>query len=113
MLPYLVGSRDAIARCYPDRALTSAHMSNLPISMYFLFIMVLGLIAGFFVPRLPLGIPRRDFELCARIVAFQADGLIGDGGDLCIVQNMELGVIANQIGDLRFQYRTVHTESGV
>ncbi|KAF9464261.1 hypothetical protein BDZ94DRAFT_1216732 [Collybia nuda] len=104
LLPYLAGSGDLVARCYPDRVLSSAHIHPLQMSIYLLLVLTLGLLAVFFVPKLPLDIPHRGFELYSWMAAFHADELVGEGRHSGITRNMELDEIAYQMGDLRFRY---------
>jgi len=103
ILPYFVGSGDALARCYPDSIIARATINTFYIVMYLVFVLVLGLIAGFFVPKLPLDVPHRGFELYSWVAAFQADELISERG-LAITRNMELDEIARRTGDLKFRY---------
>ncbi|KAF9464263.1 hypothetical protein BDZ94DRAFT_1289419 [Collybia nuda] len=104
VLPYLVGSGDLVTRCYPDQVLSSARIYPLHMCIYLLLVLLLGLVAGFFVPKLPLDIPHRGFELYSWMAAFHADELVGEGREVGITRNMELDEIAGQMGDLRFRY---------
>ena len=53
--------------------------------VYLSVVLLVGLFAGLFVPRLPLGMPRRGFELYTWMAAFQAGEWVGesteDGGE--------------------------------
>jgi hypothetical protein len=104
ILPYLVGSGDTVARCYPNRVLSSAYINPVHMSIYLLLVLLLGLLAGLFVPKLPLDVPHRGFELYSWMAAFHADELVGDQRNLGISRNMSLHDIADQMGDLRFRY---------
>lgn len=66
-------------------------------------VLAIGLIAGLFVPKLPLDVPRRGFELYSWLAAFQADELVGDTVN-GLPKNMDLREIHDQLGDLKFRY---------
>lgn len=61
MLPYLVGSQPILTFEYKERTLASAAVFVGPTIAVCAAILALGFAAAFLVPRLPLGIPRRDF----------------------------------------------------
>lgn len=73
-------------------------------SIYLLLVLFLGLVAALFVPKLPLDVPHRGFELYSWMAAFHADELVGEQPNSGITRNMPLGDIADQMGDLRFRY---------
>lgn len=83
--------------------MSSAHINPLHMCIYLLLVLFLGLLAALFVPKLPLDVPHRGFELYSWMAAFHADELIGEGRELGITRNMPLDAIAHQIGDLRFR----------
>ncbi|KXN81637.1 hypothetical protein AN958_04098 [Leucoagaricus sp. SymC.cos] len=117
-LPYFVGSGSIVARIYPDHVLAFAHIEQLVITLVVLF--VLGSIAALFVPRLPMNVPRRGFELYSWFAAFYADELVGCGKGgaaskipgqgapcqvgLSIGRRMRIEEIEQHIGDIRFRY---------
>ncbi|KAF8075860.1 hypothetical protein FPV67DRAFT_386387 [Lyophyllum atratum] len=104
VLPYFVGSGKTVARRYHDQVSSSASVIPLYMGIYLAFILVIGLVAGFFVPKLPLDVPHRGFEVYSWIAAFHADELIGVGRNVPISRNMELDEIEQRMGDLRFRY---------
>jgi hypothetical protein len=67
--------------------------------------LTLGLLAGLFVPKLPLDVPHRGFELYSWMAAFHVDELVGTEGDMGITRNMELREIADRQGELKFRYQ--------
>ena len=69
-------------------------------------VLALGFIAAFFVPKLPLNVPRRGFSLYSWIAAFYGDELVGEpsGEEGGIAHKMELTDIERRMGDLRFRY---------
>lgn len=134
MLPYFAGSGSIVARVYPDRVLAYAYINPVQMVIALVVVFVLGLVAALFVPRLPMGVPRRGFELYSWVAAFYADELVGVGrggaagvsargvGDgengggatgvvggpgqvgLPIGRRMEIAEIEQHIGDVRFRY---------
>ncbi|GLB33262.1 hypothetical protein LshimejAT787_0101460 [Lyophyllum shimeji] len=104
VLPYFAGSGKTLARRYNDRVLSSASVNPVYMGTYVAFILVVGLVAGFFVPKLPLDVPHRGFEVYSWIAAFHADELIGVGSNTGIARNMELDEIEERMGDLKFRY---------
>ena len=61
MLPYLIGSKKMLSFRYDNEILAKATIFAGPTVLTLAVIVCVGLIAAFSVPRLPLGIPRRDF----------------------------------------------------
>ena len=75
------------------------------VSLYLLSMLTLGLLGGLFVPKLPLDVPHRGFELYSWMAAFHVDELVGTEGDIKIKRNMELHEIADRMGGLKFRYQ--------
>lgn len=61
LLPYLTGSQLITAYQYADNTVAIARVLTFPTILTLFVILVLGFSAAFLVPKLPLGIPRRDF----------------------------------------------------
>ncbi|KAG5635173.1 hypothetical protein H0H81_012145 [Sphagnurus paluster] len=93
MLPYFVGSGPIVARRYNDRIVASASIEQLPTLFCLGFIMLIGLFAGLFVPKLPMNVPHRGFEMYTWMAAFHGHELVGEGTDVEIAPNMELDEI--------------------
>lgn len=74
LLPYLVGSAPILAHKYTDKtvAFTSIHVELL--LPFIGVVLAFGVIGVFFVPTLPLGLPRRDFGAVS-IVTLRGEGL--------------------------------------
>uniref|UniRef100_A0A0W0EVF4 Uncharacterized protein n=1 Tax=Moniliophthora roreri TaxID=221103 RepID=A0A0W0EVF4_MONRR len=103
LLPYLAGSGKSLAWSFEDHAISTV---NLYISLavpLLLFVMVMGLVAGLFVPTLPLNVPRRGFTLYSWWAAFQGNELLADRTSM-IDKQMNLKDIEQEIGDLKFRY---------
>ncbi|KAG7096538.1 hypothetical protein E1B28_003965 [Marasmius oreades] len=103
MLPYFAGSGDAVAWAFRDQVLAVAHVQRALALGLLGLILALGLIAGFFVPKLPMDVPRRGFELFSWFAAFQANELSGDRPPL-LRKRMHLDDIEKEFGDLKFRY---------
>ena len=99
-----------MAQKYEDLVLSNAFINAPAMLAYLAFLLLLGLIAGLFVPRLPLGMPRRGFELYTWMAAFQA-GELGieideRAGGKEALRNMELDEIERAVGGLKVRYTT-------
>ncbi|KAK1220247.1 hypothetical protein PQX77_016983 [Marasmius sp. AFHP31] len=103
MLPYLAGSGDAVAWAFQDQVLASARLEKVLAGGLLAIILGMGLIAGFFVPKLPMDVPRRSFTLYSWLTAFQANELVGDRPPLARRQ-MHLDDLEKEYGDLKFRY---------
>lgn len=67
-------------------------------------VLLLGVTAGIFVPRLPLNIPRRGFEGYSWLAAFHGDNIAHEVQRTGMVKNMELGEIERRMGDMKVKY---------
>ncbi|KAJ8085959.1 hypothetical protein PM082_004778 [Marasmius tenuissimus] len=103
MLPYFAGSGDAVAWAFHDQVLASARLEKVLAGGLLAIILGMGLIAGFFVPKLPMDVPRRSFTLYSWLTAFQANELVGDRPPLARRQ-MHLDDLEKEYGDLKFRY---------
>ncbi|KAF8883434.1 hypothetical protein BD779DRAFT_1443935 [Infundibulicybe gibba] len=103
VLPYFAGTGPVVARSYPDRVMSSASIQPIEMAIALGAIFILGWVAGMFVPKLPLGVPRRGFELYSWLAAFHADELVGERGP-GLARNMELADIQERVGGLKFRY---------
>ncbi|PPQ76278.1 hypothetical protein CVT26_009714 [Gymnopilus dilepis] len=103
VLPYFTGSGMGVARQYPDRHVANTSIYNLQTASTIVFILCVGLISTLFVPRLPLGVPRRGFDLYSRFSAFYAEELVAERRE-GFGRNMKLGEIVERTKDLRFYY---------
>lgn len=72
-------------------------------------LLAIGLAAGLCIPRLPLSVPRRGFDLLSWIAVLHGDNMIGQlpilpGGRSGIDEKMELDEIERRFGDVRVRY---------
>ncbi|KAG9123575.1 hypothetical protein FRC07_014680 [Ceratobasidium sp. 392] len=77
LLPYLAGSQPVVARVYPDMTIAYVRVSKLWLGVMLLSILLLGYVLAIFVPRLPLGLPRRDFGIFSWLAAIEGDAILG------------------------------------
>ena len=103
VLPYFAGSGLILARCYPDQVVTSASISTPLMASTMSVVFVTGLISALFVPRLPLDIARRGFDLYSWFSVFNAHELVAEHPGR-ISRNMELRDIKDHTAELKFRY---------
>ncbi|CAE6440486.1 unnamed protein product [Rhizoctonia solani] len=77
LLPYLAGTQPVLARSYPDKTVAYIRISKLWLGISLLVMLLLGYIVAIFVPRLPLGLPRRDFGVYSWLAAIEGDAILG------------------------------------
>jgi hypothetical protein len=117
LLPYLVGSQPIVAIAYRDRTLAFAQASPKFLIPFLVAVLIVGFIATFFVPKLPFGLPRRDFgvyswlaaidvEELKKILDDRRDGLVGDVplNEKERREKMCLEEMAGKFGDIRLRY---------
>lgn len=102
-LPYFAGSGFILARRYPDSVITKTVISNISMAITLVVVLLVGMISAFFVPRLPMGVPRRGFDLYSWISAFHSRELIAERRS-GIDKNMDLEEIVERVGELRFRH---------
>ncbi|KAG6867487.1 hypothetical protein C0993_002216 [Termitomyces sp. T159_Od127] len=107
LLPYFAGNGEILTRRYQDLVLSSTYVNRIYMGIYIGLILLLGVLAGFFVPKLPLNVAHRDFEAYSLVAAFYADELVEIGGTTGNVEkNLDLHEIVHQVGDIRFRLIT-------
>ena len=77
MLPFLAGTGPIVARVYPSRTLSSTGIDTLPMIIVNISLLILGFIACLCVPKLPLGVPRRGFDLLSWLAVLHEENIIG------------------------------------
>jgi len=103
VLPYFAGSGLVVARRYHDRVVTSAAINNVLMCITVVGAFIMGLISALFVPRLPLDVPRRGFDLYSWLSAFYAHELVAER-PTGISKDMELRDIMDHTSELKFRY---------
>ncbi|KAL0961471.1 hypothetical protein HGRIS_006415 [Hohenbuehelia grisea] len=104
VLPYFAGTGDILARSYADRVIADASFSHIWLATFTASVLVLGIIAGLCVPRLPLGARRRGFELYSWVAAFQGSEMVSEMSRAGVERNMDLKDIEEKYGDMKFRY---------
>ena len=103
VLPYYSGSGLVVARSYQDQVVTSPVIVNITMSMTILAIFLMGLIPALFIPRLPLDVPRRGFDLYSWLSAFYAHELVAER-PAGISKDMDLRDIKDYTSEMKFRY---------
>ncbi|KAF8607475.1 hypothetical protein BDV93DRAFT_519523 [Ceratobasidium sp. AG-I] len=76
LLPYLVGSQEIVAHTYPDKTVAHAKVYLVWLIVSLVVVLLLGFAVAIFVPRLPLGLPRRSFGVISWLAAIEGDELV-------------------------------------
>ncbi|KAG8722000.1 hypothetical protein FRC08_008096 [Ceratobasidium sp. 394] len=76
LLPYLVGSQAIVGHKYPDKTVAYVKVYLVWLIIALLVVLILGFVVAIFVPRLPLGLPRRDFGVFSWLAAIEGDSLV-------------------------------------
>ena len=103
LLPYFAGSGWSFARRYYDKEVSSVTISLVNFAALIIVVILFGSFSAFFVPRLPLDMPRRGFDLYSWMTAFAAQELVPDRKSR-IGKLMELDEIMEDARDLKFRY---------
>jgi len=72
VLPYLAGSGFVVAQSYEDETLAYTTYELWQLIGLSVLIWILGVVGELFVPRLPLGIPRREFGIYSWLALFRS-----------------------------------------
>jgi len=105
ILPYFAGTGEVVARCYDDKIRANARIENIILVSGLLGVLAIGLVAALFVPKLPLNVPKRGFELYSWIAAFVGDELVNNAGRPPLERSMPLKDIEERMGNMKFRYR--------
>ncbi|KAF9031325.1 hypothetical protein BJ165DRAFT_1599306 [Panaeolus papilionaceus] len=106
VLPYLSGSGSMIGYFTEDVVITQADVRPFDLIMALALIFMTGLLCTIAIPRLPMGAPRRRFNLGSWILAFYAKEVEIEGGER-IVPGMSLEELQEQAGDAILRYRVL------
>jgi len=95
-----------VAEQYKDLVVSTATVNTPTTVGYLMLLLLVGLMAGLFVPWLPLGMPRRGFELYTWMAAFQAGELVINehAGEEETLRHMELEEIEKAMGGSKVMY---------
>ena len=103
VLPYFAGSGLVVARRYDDQVITYPAINIVFMCMTILPAFLMGLISALFVPRLPLDVPRRGFDLYSWLSAFHAHELVAEH-PTGISKDMDLRDIKDYTSELKFRH---------
>jgi hypothetical protein len=119
VLPFLAGTKQLIARRFSDRTLAKANLLPWLTLIALGGVWFAGLLAGFTIPRLPLGVPRRGFDLMSWLAVLHGDGMVGnlpekakkeqagklnDDGTPSLEEKMPLSEVEKRMGEMRVRY---------
>ncbi|KAL0949015.1 hypothetical protein HGRIS_009111 [Hohenbuehelia grisea] len=104
VLPYFAGTGNILARSFSDRVLATAKIRHEFLAAFIGAVLLTGLIAGLFVPRLPLGVPKRGFELYSWMAAFRGDEVASEMQRSGAEKTMEVKEIEKSMRDSKLRY---------
>ena len=104
VLPFLSGTRPIVVRAYKDKVLASASFRPRILVGVLGCTLLLGALAGFFVPALPFDIPRRGFGLFTWVAALQGRELGGELAYNHIDRHMDLNELEKNLGEKRVYF---------
>jgi len=106
VLPFLSGTRPIVVRAYKDVVLASASFSPPILAGVLGIALLLGVLAGLFVPVLPLNIPRRGFELFSWVAVLHGKELGGEFFQDNVNRHMDLSELEKNLGEKRMHFIT-------
>ena len=104
LLPFLSGTHPIVVRAYQDVVLASASFQPAVLAGVLSGTLLLGALAGFFVPALPFDIPRRGFGLFSWVAALQGQELGGELAQGSINRHMDLDELEKTLGEKRVHF---------
>lgn len=104
VLPFLSGTRPIVVRTYKDAVLASASFRPGILVGVLGAALLLGALAGFFVPALPFDIPRRGFGLFSWVAALQGQELGGELAQDNVDRHMDLNELERTLGEKRVHF---------
>ena len=104
VLPFLSGSGRILANSYRSETLAWAEFAPWQLATLLGVSLLLGVIAAFFLPRLPLDVPRRGFGLFSWIAVLQGQELTNDATKHGVKRLEELEELERTLGEKRVQF---------
>ena len=104
VLPFLSGTRPIVVRAFKDEVLASTSFKPGILVGVLGCALLLGALAGLFVPALPFDIPRRGFGLFSWVAALHGRELGGELGQDNINRHMDLNELENTLGEKRVYF---------
>jgi len=105
-LPYLVGSARVLAHAYDDVILSFGSIHLAFLGSILGGTLLVGIAAGIFIPRLPRGVPRRDFGVFSSISVARDALKADDAGDP--IATLSLSKIRAKVGEASIQFGVPH-----
>jgi len=104
VLPFLSGTRPIVVRAYKDVVVASTSFKPGILGGVLGLVLLLGALAGLFVPALPFGIPRRGFGLFSWVAALLGQELVLDFEQDDIDRHMDLNELEEALGEKRVYF---------
>ena len=101
VLPLLSGTGPIVVRAYKDVVLASASFNPYILSGVLGVALLLGVLAGFFVPALPFGIPQRGFGLFSWVAVLHGQELGGGFLQDNVNRHIDLKELEETLGEKR------------
>lgn len=98
-----MGSQKLTALIYPDRVSAFCEVDWLILTIAISVALGLGFIAAFFIPKLPLGLPRRDFGLFSWIAEGEMLMDSGRAGKTYMGDREQLEELREKIGSRKIR----------
>jgi len=103
-LPFFSGTGPIVVRAYKDEVLASASFDPRVLCGVLGIALVLGALAGLFVPALPLDIPRRGFGLFSWVAVLHGRELGGEFWQDKVGRHMDLDELEKTVGEERVYF---------
>jgi len=104
LLPFLSGTGPIVVRAYKDEVLASASFNPYILGGVLGIVLVLGVLAGLFVPDLPFNIPRRGFGLFSWVAVLHGRELGGEFWQNKVDRHMDLKELEKALGEERVHF---------
>jgi len=104
VLPFLSGSRPVVVRAYKDAVLASASFNPYILDGVLGIALLLGALAGLFVPALPFDVPRRGFGLFSWVAVLHGQELGGEVWQDNVSCRMDLDELEKTLGEKRVHF---------
>ena len=104
VLPLLSGTRPIVVRTYNDAVLASASFNPHILCGVLGIALLLGVLAGLFVPALPLDIPRRGFGLFSWVAVLHGQELGAGFSQDNVNRHMDLKEVEKTLGEKRVHF---------
>jgi len=103
-LPFLSGTHPVIVRAYKDEVLASTSFNPYILGGVLGIALVLGALAGLFVPALPFDIPRRGFGFFSWVAVLHGRELGGEFWQDKVDHHMDLDELERTVGEERVHF---------